>query len=263
MTNRARTAETERRVTLRPAPDTMSRLTGTLPAAQGVAAWAALSRAADAAKAGGDARSRGQIMADTLVERVTGQTAAVGVPVEVHLHLTDSTLFDPDPDTNCEPGELAGYGPVPAPYLRTWLRDLVPETGVWLRRLFTRPTDGQLIGMDSHRREFPAGLRRFLIARDRICRTPWCGAPIRHADHVIPAEHGGPTTADNGQGLCEACNYAKQAPDWQSEPLPDGTVHTTTPTGHTYDSRPATPDRPTTTRLRPRQLAGSGQDVVH
>ncbi len=125
VTNRARTAETDRRVTLRPAPDTMSRLTGTLPAAQGVAAWAALSPGGGHREGGGDARSRGQIMADTLVERVTGQTTADGVPVEVHLHVTDSTLFDPDPDTNCEPGELAGYGPVPAP----WLRDVAARPG--------------------------------------------------------------------------------------------------------------------------------------
>ena len=158
-------------------------------------------------------------------------------------------MFDQDPDTNSEPGELAGYGPVPAPWLREWLRDRVtrpggrrgaePESGV--RRLFTRPADGQLVGMDSRRREFPAGLRRFLIARDRICRTPWCGAPIRHADHVIPDAQHGPTAADNGQGLCEACNYAKQAPDWQADTTPDGTVTTTTPTGHTYDSRPPPP----------------------
>ena len=192
--------------------------------------------------------SRGQIMADTLVERVTGQTTADGVPVEVHLHVTDTALFDPDPDTNSEPGELAGYGPVPAPWLREWLRDRVSDrlgaegrAGVWLRRLFTRPSDGQLIGMESRRREFPAGLRRFLIARDRICRTPWCGAPIRHADHVIPDEHHGPTAADNGQGLCEACNYAKQAPDWQADTLPDGTV---TP--------PPRPDTPTTADPHPR-----------
>ncbi len=70
--DRAARAETERTVTIRPAPDTMTYLTALLPVAQGVAAYAALRRAADAC---GDGRSRGQVMADTLVERLTGRRA--------------------------------------------------------------------------------------------------------------------------------------------------------------------------------------------
>ena len=76
---RVRGAEKDRRVTLRPAPDAMARLTALLPVAQGVAAYTALCRAADSTTAGGDARGRGQIMADTLVERVTGQASADAV----------------------------------------------------------------------------------------------------------------------------------------------------------------------------------------
>ena len=66
--------------------------------------------------------------------------------------------------------------------------------------------------MDSRRRLFPAGAQRFLIARDQLCRTPWCDAPIRHIDHIEPHARGGATTIDNGQGLCAACNLPKQAP---------------------------------------------------
>ena len=40
-------------MTLRPAPDTMTLLTGFLPVAHGVAAYAALTRAADQLKQGG------------------------------------------------------------------------------------------------------------------------------------------------------------------------------------------------------------------
>ncbi|GAA5035785.1 hypothetical protein GCM10023258_38030 [Terrabacter aeriphilus] len=90
---RARRAESERRVTLRPAPDTMAYLTALLPVAQAVAAYAALTAAADSARAGGDERSKGQVMADTLIARVTGQETADGVPVEVQLVMTDSALF--------------------------------------------------------------------------------------------------------------------------------------------------------------------------
>jgi hypothetical protein len=61
-------------------------------------------------------------------------------------------------------------------------------------------------------------------------------------------EDHGATNAQNGQGLCEACNYAKQAPDWSARSSPDPNdehpgghqVETTTPTGHRYRSRPPT-----------------------
>ena len=92
---RRRRAESERRVSLRPAPEMMSQLSALLPVAQGVAVYAALVRSADTARAGGDARSRGQIMADTLVERVTGQSSAPGVPLRVNLVLSDRTLLGP------------------------------------------------------------------------------------------------------------------------------------------------------------------------
>ncbi len=42
----------------------------------------------------------------------------------------------------------------------------------------------------------------------------------------------------NAQGLCRRCNLAKEAPGWISARAPDGTVTTTTPTGHTYTSTP-------------------------
>ena len=63
-------------MTLRPAPDTMTLLTGFLPVAQGVAAYAALTRDADLLKQHGDPRSRGQLMADLMVARLTGQEPA-------------------------------------------------------------------------------------------------------------------------------------------------------------------------------------------
>ena len=67
---RHRRAVAERRVTSRPAPDTMTYLTALLPVADGVAAWAALDRHTTLAKAAGDCRTRGQIMADELTHRL-------------------------------------------------------------------------------------------------------------------------------------------------------------------------------------------------
>jgi hypothetical protein len=105
-----------------------------------------------------------------------------------------------------------------------------------LRRLFRRPSSGELITMETRRRCFTGGQRRFIQLRDQTCRTPWCDAPIRHIDHVQPAGAGGPTSVDNGQGLCVACNHAKQAPGWQSTRAPNREVEVETPTGHHYRS---------------------------
>jgi hypothetical protein len=234
-------AESERRVTLRPAPDTMSVLSGVLPVVQGVSVLASLTEHADSLRSRGDQRSRGQIMADTLVERVTGQATADAVPVEVRLVMTDQTLLNHG-DGSSEPAHIDGYGPVPAEVARRLAGTGAKRAELWLRRLFTAPDTGALVAMESRRRHFDDGLADVLIVRDQTCRTPWCDAPIRHKDHVTAVSAGGETAEANGQGLCEACNYAKQAPGWRARASGGGgageEVETTTPTGHRYRSRP-------------------------
>jgi 5-methylcytosine-specific restriction endonuclease McrA len=228
---RRRRAESDRAVTIRPAPDTMSYLTGLLPVAQGVAVYAALRKAADSARAGGDPRGRGQIMADTLVERVTGQSSAEVVPLRVNLVISDDVLFGADGH-----GHIEGFGPVPGDLAR----DLATRSRQrLLRRLYARPATGELVAMESRSRNFPKGLAELIDLRDQTCRTPWCDAPIRHHDHARSVEEDGATSAANGQGLCEACNHAKQAPGWTARPRPGPThtVETRTPTGHSYRSQ--------------------------
>ncbi|WP_332602693.1 HNH endonuclease [Arthrobacter sp. S2(2024)] len=254
VTQRASRAAAERRVSLRPAPDTMTYLTALLPVAQGVAVHAALSRHADTLRSGGDTRSRGQIMADALVERTTGTPGGI-TGVAIQLVMTDRTLFQRD----SEPARLPGYGIVPAGWARNLLsgssgntkdgrsgQDQAEETHdfkLWLRRLFTAPGTGELVAVDSRARFFPAGLRRFIQARDDTCRTPYCDAPIRHFDHIIPWHDGGPTSLANGAGLCEACNHTKELPGWTAQTGAVTTQHATrhvlgirTPTGHHYQS---------------------------
>src|SRR3546814_9697318 len=78
----------------------MTYLTGLLPMAKGVSVYAALTQAADALKSGGDPRSRGQIMADILVARITGQDDASGqAPVHINLVVSDQTLLGGGNDT--------------------------------------------------------------------------------------------------------------------------------------------------------------------
>ncbi len=336
-TRRHAKAVADRYVSCRPAPDTMAYLTGLLPVAQGVAVFAALSRTAESLRASGDERGMGQIMADTLVERITGQAAAAQVPVEVHLVMTDRTLFGSSLEsmtfrsstsepaavgpkagtprttdttnttgstnttdtTSCTPGTatrtplrdepayLPGYGIVPGQWATALITDALGGQGqcpptahhphgqhspddrlppgrretprgrpdgcpdvsahntydqarVTLRRLYLEPETGELAAMDSKARYFPPGLARLIRIRDQTCRTPWCDAPIRHIDHIRSHTEAGPTSYANGQGLCEACNHAKEAPGWKAltsdAPGQRHTVRTITPTGHTYRS---------------------------
>lgn len=250
--DRSARAARDRHVSVRPAPDTMSRLNGLLPVAQGVACYAALVRAAESARAAGDPRTRGQVMADTLVERLTGRAAVEAVPVSVNLIMTQASLFSEDP----EPAVLAGYGAVPAGLARTLAHHADRAGAARVRRLFTDAGTGVLVAADASTRQFRGSLADFIELRDQTCRTPWCDAPIRHRDHIVEHRSGGSTTAHNGQGLCEACNYTKQARGWSARPGPEapGTSHTvtlTTPTGHTYTSR--APDPPGAPPPRPRR----------
>jgi hypothetical protein len=268
---RVRGAESDRRVSVRPAPDAMALLTGLLPVAQGVAAFAALDRRAKELIAEGDGRSRGQIMADTLVERVTGQATAGSVPVEIQLVMPAESLLG----AADEPASLPGHGPVPAAFARDFLARCAEEGApLWLRRLFSTPDSRHLVGLESRRRRVDGLLRQFVALRDQTCRTPWCDAPVRHLDHAVAHRLGGATSSANAQGLCEACNYAKEAPGWQSAVVSAGpsgadprapahTVRTTTPTGHTYLST-APPVLASRIRGRPAEHpeTGSGASVL-
>ena len=92
VTDRAAHAATERHVSLRPAPDTMCYLTALLPVTAGVGLYTALARHADTLRNSGDSRSRGQAMADTLVERSTGTPGGI-TGVEIQVVMTDRTLL--------------------------------------------------------------------------------------------------------------------------------------------------------------------------
>ena len=217
----------------------MAVLSGLLPVEQGVACLAALRKAADAATAVGDARSRDQVMADTLVERLTGQTRAQDVDVEVGIVLPLDALLDPESPAT---GELVGHGPLPAGIVR----DLLRETGGrrWWRRLFAHPETGALVGGESRARCFDGFLAKLIDLRDGgRCRDPFCDAPIRHHDHIKQSRAGGPTSFTNGRGVCARGNFVREMPGWTVETVHDGlgdqphTVRTTTPTGHTYTSR--------------------------
>jgi hypothetical protein len=179
----------------------MTYLTALLPAKDGVACYAALKKAADAHPE----QPRGQAMADALVERVTGRTRADGVGVRVNLLLPIDSLIGE------APAYVPDYGAIPADLAREWVSG--DEADIQLRRIFTYPETGDLVGMESRARTYPGLLAHLIRLRDHTCRMPYCDAPIRHIDHLRSHADGGPTSERNGAGMCVRCNLTKEHPD--------------------------------------------------
>jgi hypothetical protein len=172
-------------------------------------------------------------MADTLAERILGTADGV-VPVEVGLVVSDEVLLG----TRDEAAYVDGYGPIPAELARELVKVAGARGVASVRRLYRSPRTGQLVAMDSRSRRFDRGLARFVRLRDQVCRTPWCDAPIRHTDHARPSAADGETSGENGEGMCEACNYAKESPGW-SVTVVDTDPHTIeirTPSGQVHRS---------------------------
>jgi hypothetical protein len=239
---RAAKAVADRRVTARPAPDTMMFLNLLLPVVQGVASYAALDRYAKAARNAGDPRSLGQLMADRAVELLTGRATADAVPVTVDVMIPDTSMLGIADDA----ATVSGYGPIPAAVAVALLLTAQEQGLAMLRRLYTHPRHGRLVAMESVAQKFPAMLAALIRKRDQICRQRWCDAAVRHTDHALRRADGGDTSYVNGDGSCEACNQAKEAVGWRVRPRPGPaglqdndiphTIDTVTPTGHVYTS---------------------------
>ena len=247
---RMEAAVRSRRVTVRPAPDGMAYLSVLGPVPDVVGAHAALLARARAVvggqceEEGPQGRGVGAVAADTALRLLSGRAVGEVTPVEVHLVMTDRSLLGTGDATRSvfEPARVPGHGSVPAPVARAWLREdpqvaaltrggAAPPRGgatssgaasVWVRRLYTGPGGRDLVAMDSRRRVFTGLLRRMLVLRDDVCATPWCQAPIVHADHTRPARSGGPTEVGNGTGLCARCNQVKEAPGWSVQVIHPG-----------------------------------------
>ncbi|MFZ0122111.1 MAG: DUF222 domain-containing protein [Pseudonocardiaceae bacterium] len=135
-----------------------------------------------------------------------------------------------------QPGELVGYGPIPAPLARE-----IAAEGTW-RRLLTDPASGTLLDHGRTTYTPPVGLADFVRARDVYCRFPSCQqrATTADLDHTIPYEPGGGSTSEHN--LYASCRHHHRlkthAPGWNVEQHSDGRVTFTTATGHSYTSWP-------------------------
>lgn len=266
-TKRAERAADERRVDLVAGPagasDPSAALVVQLPAAQAAACWHALDHHARGVRADGDDRSICQLMADTLVERLTGVSAVTGPPpphAQVQVVVKASTLTG----ANDHPALIVGHGPVTAAEARsvaasataTWRRLVVDEAGraVTMDRTtrpastaagaggaaadwLEQPIDWTVPGLDTASRCFTGDLRTFVFARDGTCRMPVCATRITDGDHIRAYAAGGRTTAANGQGLSRRCHHLRDLPGWHVTGTAQRTIWTT-PTGHRYQSLP-------------------------
>ncbi len=167
---------------------------------------------------------------DECVLRTTGQKTAKGVNIELGLVMSVGSLFG----TEHLPAILAGHGPIPTGLAH----DLVAAGHTaWLRRLFTDPATGSLVDCDPKRRRFTGPLRHLITSRDRTCKQPGCDCRISQYDHIQPFHDGGPTSLDNGQGLCTTSHTLKHLPGWNITGNSSGEISWQTPTGHTYRTR--------------------------
>jgi hypothetical protein len=131
---------------------------------------------------------------------------------------------------NDNPGQLAGYGVLPAQIVRA-----LAGEGKW-RRFITDPNTGTLLdyGRDSY--QPPQDLVDYLIARDRTCRFPGCRQSAARADidHAEAWEDGGETSAANLGALCRRHHRMKTHGGWKLISNEDGSCNWESPDGHRY-----------------------------
>ena len=134
------------------------------------------------------------------------------------------------------PGQLAGYGAIPASVARELAAD-----GKW-KRFITDPQTGNLLDYGRQSYEPPQALIDFLIARDRTCRFPGCrrSAALSDIDHAQSWESGGRTSPENLGALCRRHHRLKTHDGWNVESRADGSCTWTSPLGKVF----LTPARP-------------------
>ena len=128
------------------------------------------------------------------------------------------------------PGELAGYGPIPASVARE-----IASDARW-KRFITEPVTGNLLDFGRERYEPPQSLKDFLIARDRTCRFPGCrrAAILSDLDHAQSWESGGETSTENLGALCRRHHKLKTHYGWKIESFADGSCIWRSPAGKEY-----------------------------
>jgi len=207
---------------------------GARAAGAGAGAGVASDSANDSEVAPGEHRSMDMKRADALTSIATWslQQSTVDVklhrrPVTVNVTIDLPTLLGLAEN----PGQLAGYGAIPASVARALASD-----GKW-QRFITDPQTGTLLDFGRESYEPPQALIDFLIARDRTCRFPGCRHSAARADldHAQSWESGGKTSPENLGALCRRHHRLKTHGGWKLKSHSDGACTWTSPLGKIYE----------------------------
>jgi hypothetical protein len=232
-----------RKVTIYPESDGMATIVAFLPAQDAQTLMLAIDKLARISRNAIDptsvAKTIDAFRADALTQIATGYLNSSlddalnhRRPVTLNLTIDLATLLGMAEN----PGELSGYGVIPASVARELAAD-----AKW-RRFITDPMTGALLDFGRESYEPPQVLVDFLMARDQTCRFPGCRQPARIADidHAQSWESGGETNLENLGLLCRRHHRLKTHGNWALKSFPDGSCQWTSPLGKSY----SVPNRP-------------------
>ncbi|WP_146360944.1 HNH endonuclease signature motif containing protein [Arthrobacter yangruifuii] len=251
---RHRTAFEKRKVILERDEDGMSWLSAHLRAEHAQQIYTALCTSARGEQSDGDPRTADQLRADILTQLLmgglgsprsggaskpghesdsdSGDEGPAGVlpRAEIMVLINAETLFGADE----QPAELHGYGPISADTARRLARNATHWTG-----LAQDPATGEILGV-GRRRKVPAGLARWLRARDGTCRFPGCrvSTAVTEIDHTTDWAKGGDTEHGNLEHLCRRHHRFKTLGFWKATQPTPGVMEWTSPTGRVYRTDP-------------------------
>jgi hypothetical protein len=239
-----------------PQRDGLITIAATMPATDGVAAMVSLNRRADAIRTPDDQRTHGERQVDALLDALGRRSAPVAAETS-ESPATGGAVVTPAPRRSWlrteiqvvidwrsllgladNPGELIGYGPIPAADIRA----ILDTPGTVLRRLVTDPVRGVLVDYGTTRYRPDALLTGLTRARDVTCRYPGCTSNALYCDgeHCVAYPRGSTSAAN----VCQLCrrHHLRKTFDGFSYTRPDpatGETVLTTPLGFTYRQEPA------------------------
>ena len=178
-----------------------------------------------------DDRTADQRRADVLADLGAAMLSSASVKwqgrkpaVQVSVALSTLLMLDD------QPGQLDGYGAIPASLARAIAHD---PSGTW-RRIITDPL-GRLIRCGRQTYRPPAALRDHVIAEHRTCTFFGCQRQgcRGELDHIVPWAAPPGTVAENLQPPCDRHHHLKHETDWTVHKRDDGVVWIA-PTGREY-----------------------------
>jgi hypothetical protein len=239
----ARETEESRHIDIAPLHSGMAEIWGDVRAPDAVAFDRRLDELA-ATVCPADPRTKAQRRADALAAlaaRATAMPCACGSP-DCPATKQDATVGDVVIHVLAEAGTVCGASTAPGyvPGFGGLSAEAVQQLA---RSAKLRPVVHPKDAAPEPRYRPSTALADFIRCRDLTCRFPGCDRRAEHADidHTVPWPLG-PTHPSNLKLLCRIHHLLKtfySGPNgWRDRQEPDGTVIWTSPTGHTYTTKP-------------------------